>query len=106
MDKETIERIRNNPDYQELVKKRSGFAWKLSIAMLVVYYAFILTIAFSPQTLGQRMGDGVMTIGIPIGIFIILFAFLLTGIYTVRANGEFDALEKKVKEELKEEIGV
>ncbi len=106
MDKETIERIRNNPDYQELVKKRSGFAWKLSIAMLVVYYAFILTIAFSPQTLGHRMGDGVMTIGIPIGIFIILFAFLLTGIYTVRANGEFDALEKKVKEELKEEIGV
>jgi uncharacterized membrane protein (DUF485 family) len=106
MDKETIERIKRNPDYQELVKKRSGFAWKLAIAMLVVYYAFILMIAFSPQTLGYKIGSGVMTVGIPIGIFIILFAFMLTGIYTIRANSKFDALEKKVKEELKEEIGV
>jgi len=106
MDKETIQRIKNNPDYQMLVKKRSSFAWKLAIAMLVVYYAFILTIAFSPKTLGTPLGDGVITVGIPVGIFIIVFAFLLTGIYTWRANSEFDELERKVKAELKEEIGV
>jgi uncharacterized membrane protein (DUF485 family) len=106
MDKKTIERIRKNPDYQELVTKRSGFAWKLAIAMLVVYYAFILTIAFSPETLGIPIGEGVITIGIPVGIFIIVFAFLLTGIYTWRANSTYDELERKVKAELKEEIGV
>lgn len=67
--------------------------------MLIVYYAFILTIAFSPETLGKSMG-GVMTIGIPIGIMIILFSFIMAGIYTKRANGEFDDLVRKIKEDV------
>jgi uncharacterized membrane protein (DUF485 family) len=103
MDKELVERIKNNPSYQELVTKRSSFGWKMAIAMLVVYYAFILTIAFSPKTLGISMG-GVTTIGIPIGMLIILFSFIMAGIYTKRANSEFDDLTKKLKDELKREV--
>lgn len=98
MDQSTIEQIKNNPKFQKLVKERSAFAWKLSIAMLVVYYAFILTIAFSPATLGASMG-GIMTVGIPVGIAIIVFAFALTGIYVKRANGEFDELTQQIKDE-------
>jgi len=44
----------------------------------------------------------VTTIGIPIGMAIILFAFVLTGIYTKRANGEFDDLANKIKNAVKE----
>ncbi len=106
MEKETIERILNNPDYRELVRRRSAFAWKLSLAMLALYYAFIVLIAFWPQVLGVRTGEGVMTVGIPVGIFIILFAFLLTGIYTYRANTRFDELERRVRAELQEEGGI
>jgi len=102
MTKEQIEHVRNNPKYQKLVKERSRFAWKLSIIMLVVYYTFILTIAFDPSVLGTKIGDGVMTIGIPVGIAIIIIAFALTGIYVKRANGEFDELSHQVKEELKD----
>jgi len=102
MTKEQIEHVKNNPKYQKLVTKRSKFAWTLSIIMLVVYYAFIMTIAFSPETLGTKIGSGVTTIGIPIGIAIIFIAFILAGIYTRRANGEFDQLAKEVKEELGE----
>jgi uncharacterized membrane protein (DUF485 family) len=103
MDKELVEKIKNNPSYQELVTKRSSFGWKMAIAMLVVYYAFILIIAFSPKTLGISMG-GVTTIGIPIGMLIILFSFIMAGIYTKRANSEFDDLAKKLKDDLKREI--
>ncbi len=106
LDHMTIEKIKHNHDYQQLVKKRSAFAWKLAILMLVVYYAFILIIAFDPKLLGRQIGESVVTVGIPVGIFIILFAFLLTGIYTWRANSEFDAFERKVKKELEEESGV
>ena len=102
MTKEQIEHVKNNPKYQKLVTKRSKFAWTLSIIMLVVYYAFIMTIAFSPETLGTKIGSGVTTIGIPIGIAIIFIAFILAGIYTRRANGEFDQLAKEVREELGE----
>lgn len=99
MNDDLVKKIKDNPAYQELVTKRSSFAWKMTIAMLIVYYAFILTIAFSPETLGKSMG-GVMTIGIPIGIMIILFSFIMAGIYTKRANGEFDDLVRKIKEDV------
>jgi uncharacterized membrane protein (DUF485 family) len=104
MNKDLVDKIKANPDYHELVSKRSGFAIKLSIAMLVVYFTFILTIAFNPSALGAPLAaDSVTTIGIPIGIAIIIFAFILTGIYTKRANGEFDDLANKIKQSIKED---
>lgn len=101
MTKEQVEQVKNNPKYQELVSKRSAFAWMLSIVMLVIYYAFIMLIAFKPELLGMKTGEGVMTIGIPIGIAIIVISFVLTGIYVRRANGEFDALSQQIKDELR-----
>lgn len=102
MTKEEVQQIQNNPKYQMLVRKRSRFAWTLSITILVVYYAFILLIAFSPETLGTKISpDGMMTWGIPVGIAIIIFAFALTGLYVKRANSEFDQLLNEVKSEFK-----
>jgi len=104
MNKELVDKIENNHDYQELVSKRSSFAIKLTVAILVVYFTFILTIAFNPSALGIPLAEGsVTTIGIPIGMAIIVFAFILTGIYTKRANGEFDALNNKIKNSIKED---
>jgi len=102
MKKEIVEQIKNDPNYIELVTKRTAFSIKLTIAMLVVYFAFILTIAFEPSLLGARISaDSVTTIGIPIGMVVIVFAFILTGIYTKRANGEFDDLSNKIKDAVK-----
>lgn len=72
--------------------------------MLAIYYTFILVIAFSPKTLGTPISDGVSTIGIPVGVLIILLCFILTGIYTKRANTEFDALTKEIKEDARAEV--
>lgn len=95
--------IKNNSKYQELVSKRKRFAWILTIIILVVYFAFILLIAFSPEILGARVSENsMMTYGIPVGIAIIVFAFILTGIYVQRANGEFDRLLVELKEEIGE----
>jgi uncharacterized membrane protein (DUF485 family) len=102
MDKATVEKIQNNPNYQKLVSTRSSFAWTLTVIMLVVYYAFILLIAFSPETLGASLSGGMTTVGIPVGLAIIIFSFALTGIYVKRANSEFDDLLKKVKDDVKE----
>ncbi len=103
MNQEIYERVRNNPKFKELVKKRSGFAWKLSITMLVVYYTFIMIIAFSPETFGKPIGDGVTTIGMPVGLAIIFLSFILTGIYTIRANNEFDKLTNEIKDDIRYE---
>ena len=103
MNKELVDKIKADPDYQKLLKARSGFALKLTIAMLVVYFTFILTIAFDPAILGTPLSaDTVTTVGIPVGIAVIVFAFILTGIYTKRANSEFDDLTNKIKNNVKE----
>lgn len=103
MDKRLVKKIKTNPAYQELIAKRSTYAWKLTITMLLVYYAFILLIAFSPETLGKSFNGGMTTLGIPIGIAIIVFSFIMTGIYIKRANSEFDDLTKRVKEDISKE---
>ena len=92
-------RVRENPKFNTLTQKRRKLGWQLSAVILTVYYAFILSIAFAPSFLGTKIGSGVMTLGIPVGIGIILLAFALTGIYVKRANSEFDALTAAIKEE-------
>ena len=99
METPLAERIAADPNYQKLKATRSSFGWKLTIAMLVVYYGFILLIAFQKGLLAARIGDGVMTWGIPIGFGVIVFTILVTGIYVRRANGEFDELSEKVRRE-------
>jgi uncharacterized membrane protein (DUF485 family) len=99
METPLVERIVADPNYQELKRQRSSFGWTLTIAMLVVYYGFILLIAFKKDLLAARIGEGVMTWGIPIGFGVIIFTILITGIYVRRANGEFDQLSEKIKKD-------
>ena len=96
-----VDKIRDNPKYQELIRKRTRFSWTMAIIMLVIYYTFIMIIAFAPGFLGTPIAAGaVTTVGIPIGIGVIISAFLLTGIYVLRANTQFDRLNKEIKEEV------
>lgn len=102
MQQELLQRIQANQAYQELVRRRSRFGWTLSIIMLLIYYSFILVIAFDPALLGTPLTPtSVITWGIPIGVFIILAAFVLTGVYVRRANHEFDALVQQIVEDVK-----
>lgn len=101
MQDSVVDKLRNNPKYQLLVRKRARFGWACAILMLSVYYAFIMTIAFAPQVLGQPLSNtGVMTVGIPVGFGVIIFAFLLTGVYVYRANTEFDRMNEELKREV------
>lgn len=96
MDIDLARRIAGNPKYQELKAKRSSFGWWLTLAMMVVYYGFILLVAFNKELLSRRLGDGVMTLGIPIGFGVIIFTVVITAIYVRRANSEFDILTAEV----------
>ena len=91
-----LQRIAPHPKYQELKAKRSRFGWTLTIAMMVVYYGFIVLVAFDKQLLATRIGDGVMTLGMPIGLAVIVFTVVITAVYVRRANSEFDKLSDEV----------
>ena len=92
MKHQVVDKINSDPNYHKLVKIRSTFGWKLTWSMLVVYYGFILLIAFNKELLGAKIGTGVITWGIPLGLFVIVFTVIITGVYVRRANSEFDEL--------------
>ena len=100
MEDQLVKTILANPNYQQLLKARTAYGWFFTLLVMVVYYGFILLIAFDKELLSTKMGEGVTTIGIPVGLFVIVFTVIITGIYVRRANSEFDDLTAKIKQEV------
>ena len=96
MDNDLTLRIANHPSYKELKAKRTSFGMRLTLAMMVVYYGFVLLVAFNKPLLATRLGDGVTTYAIPIGFGVIIFTVLITAIYVRRANREYDDLAEQI----------
>jgi uncharacterized membrane protein (DUF485 family) len=91
MAQETYERIRANPKFQAFVSKRNKYSIIMSILMVIAYYGYILLIAFDKPFLATKISAGAVTsIGIPMGVGVIMFTIVLTWIYVRRANSEFD----------------
>jgi uncharacterized membrane protein (DUF485 family) len=84
-------KIRANPKYQQFVSMRSTYSIVMSILGALAYYGFILLVAYDKEFLAKKMGAGAVTsIGIPIGVGVIVFTIVITWIYVRRANSEFD----------------
>ena len=91
------ERIRKNPKFDELVTKRSRFAWTLTVVVLGIYFAFIMVVAFKPMLLAAPIWEGgKASIAWPIGAGMILLFWLMTGLYIRRANSEFDDINAEI----------
>jgi uncharacterized membrane protein (DUF485 family) len=100
MEEDLVKKIKSNPNYQKLVESRSSFGWTLTWIMMIVYYGFIILIAFDKELLATRIGAGVTTLGIPIGLFVIVFTVIITGIYVRRANDAYDKLTDQIRKEV------
>ena len=91
-----IQTILRSSAFKQLVEKRSRFAWMLSALMLVVYLIFIFLVAFAHGLMATKIGGGPTSLGIVLGLAVIVIAFALTGIYVSRANTVFDDLTRDV----------
>ena len=89
--------IRRNPRFAELVAKRTRFAGLLAVTVLVIFYGFVLLVAFAPELIGKRLFEGSnLTFGILAGLLQFIFFWVLTLVYVRRANGEFDDNNKEL----------
>jgi uncharacterized membrane protein (DUF485 family) len=84
------------PEYAALTRARKKIMWPLSLATIVAYFALILTIAFNPTALGNPIGDGVTSIGMVLGLGVILFCMVITGIYVYYANRVLEPLTRAI----------
>ena len=98
MSSDVYQRIKANPKFHELVAKRSRFAWTLAIVTLVLFYGFVLTVAFKPELLGKFVSPGsyMLTVGVLVELLMFILFWILTAVYVRRANTEFDALNQQI----------
>ena len=94
---EIVQRVKADPNYHKLVKTRSRYGWTLTWLVMIAYYGFTLLNAFDKPFMASKIGAGVMSWGVPLGLFVILFTIAVTGIYVRRANSEFDALTDAIQ---------
>ena len=90
------ETIRQWPEYAALTRARKKIMWPLSIVIIAAYFALILAIGFTPEALGNPIGAGVTSIGITLGLGIILLCFAITGIYVYYANRVLEPLNQAI----------
>ena len=97
---DTLDRITANPKFLEFVAMRSTYGIIMAIVSAAAYYGFILLVAIDKEFLAKKIGEGyTMSIGVPIGVAVIVFTILLTWIYVRRANTEFDAINEALIKE-------
>ncbi len=80
-----------DPRYEALVARRSRLGWTLSAVIFVAFVGYLLLIAFRPALLATPVGTGITSLGIPLGLGLILLAIALTGFYVRQANRHHDA---------------
>jgi uncharacterized membrane protein (DUF485 family) len=74
---------------EELAARRFRVAIALTAAMLVVYFAFILLIAFDKELLARKVTDG-LSLGILLGVIVVLATWVLTWVYVGWVNRRYE----------------
>jgi len=88
MQKSTHEML-ESPEFKKLVSGTWTIATVLTIVLFIVYYGYIILIAVNKPFLAQKIGV-YTTLGIPIGVGVIIAAWVLTAIYVSWANRVLD----------------
>jgi uncharacterized membrane protein (DUF485 family) len=80
-----------------LAARRLRVALVLTLAMLAVYFTFILLIAFDKSLLGRMVTDG-LSVGILLGVVVVLATWVLTWIYVAWANRRYEPAARALRE--------
>lgn len=97
------ERILVNPKFHHLVRTRNRYALMMTLLVVVIYFGYILLVAFDKPFLAQKLGAGwVTSLGIPLGLGVIVLTILITAFYVHVANTRFDAMAAELLREAAE----
>ena len=82
-------RVLESAEFRRLIRRRWVVSLLLTACLFVLYYGFILLVGLNKSLLAMRIGT-VTTLGIPLGMGVIVGAWLLTALYVVWANRRWD----------------
>ncbi|WP_104743501.1 DUF485 domain-containing protein [Helicobacter cinaedi] len=88
--------------FGDFVSKRNKISLVLSFVIFACYYTFVVSVGLVPEILGYRLGPSSVTLGILIGISIIVLSIIATGVYTFLANTYLDKEQENILQQLEE----
>jgi len=94
--KQTARQMLDSPEFKAMVTKRWTISVILTAILFVIYYGYIVLIAVNKPFMAQKIGD-VTTLGIPLGVLVILLSWVLTAIYVIWANKSHDPEVRDLK---------
>lgn len=103
MENEKNERIGKSLEYRAMVKWRNLASFSFLAVIIILYFGFILTIAIDKSVLYNQLSGGVITIGIPLGVGIIISTVLLSIVFTLTIGKSMDAKKKQILKEIQNE---
>jgi uncharacterized membrane protein (DUF485 family) len=98
----SVRELLDSPELHSVVRRRWAISLVLTAALFVAYYGFILLVALDKELLARRLGE-VTTLGIPLGVGVIVLAWVLTVLYVLWANGSYDRSVAHLRAQLKED---
>ena len=92
-----INNLKKKTLYNRFIFLNKLIAFTFSFLILSFYFSFILIIGFKPDVLGTPLNNSYITVGIVLGLSIIVFSILLTLLYTLISNNFLDKIKEKLK---------
>jgi uncharacterized membrane protein (DUF485 family) len=86
----------HHPTLEAVSAARWRIAISLTAAMMVVYFGFILLVAFNKPLLATVLRPG-LSLGMLLGVVVILVAWVVTWVYVRWANAHYDASVKGLR---------
>jgi uncharacterized membrane protein (DUF485 family) len=68
----------------------------LTAVMLVVYFTFILLIAFDKSLMARRITDG-LSLGILLGVVVVFATWVVTWVYVAWANRHYEPIIQQLR---------
>jgi uncharacterized membrane protein (DUF485 family) len=88
-------------EFRSLVRRKWTVSVILTACLFVLYYGYILLIAVNKELLARRIG-AFTTLGIPLGVAVIVLSWVLTALYVLWANSRYDAAVKHLSEQVED----
>ena len=92
----SVPRSDDRTDLERLSSQRFRVAATLTAVMVVVYFGFILLVAFGKDFLGNVLTDG-LSLGILLGVLVILSTWVVTWIYVRWANRTYEPAARRLR---------
>lgn len=92
-----IDDIRAMPEYRELLYKRRKITLPMTVVVLLAYFGFIYLVAYHRDVLATRLSDGITSVGIVLGLTLILITFAITAFNVWYVNQHISGLVDRIQ---------